>query len=232
MDLLFSHLIGGDPTFLGWVITTLYLILVFRCATKLQAARNQHDRYLFWLTLLIVFLLLGVNKQLDLQTPFLIHLKILAVELGLLSQKLLLKLTFLLFAACFLLLLIWVGKRELASSIRRYRIVWLGLLLLFAFIFTRAVIFNRLFSADDQLANHWSTKLELLAQIVILVGSFRGKTFKPESIGLASAVTIDQAESDALPARCPQCGQHTIAKAVANRVFKCKKCSTVFTVHK
>lgn len=52
---------GGDPTPVGWMITVAYLLVAWTCV-RTRGARG------FWITLAVVLVVLGVNKQLDLQT--------------------------------------------------------------------------------------------------------------------------------------------------------------------
>ena len=64
----------GDPSVMGWVTVAGYLIaavLCWRCATRLtrQGLRASDDRARrTWYLLAAVLLLLGINKQLDLQS--------------------------------------------------------------------------------------------------------------------------------------------------------------------
>ena len=65
----------GDPTFGGWLTVLVYFVTAWRCS---QAARRISGRMaalsdarrerLFWKILSVLFLLLGINKQLDLQS--------------------------------------------------------------------------------------------------------------------------------------------------------------------
>ena len=62
----------GDPTFAGWATVVLYLVTSWRCFVLARAQRRFRTtarlEYLAWLGLGVVFLALGINKQLDLQT--------------------------------------------------------------------------------------------------------------------------------------------------------------------
>ena len=75
----------GDPTIMGWVTVVAYFTAAYLCFSAyrtscfgMQALREvapleaQHQRALsrFWLGLCALLLLLGVNKQLDLQSLF------------------------------------------------------------------------------------------------------------------------------------------------------------------
>ncbi|WP_174278713.1 hypothetical protein [Sphingomonas bacterium] len=62
----------GDPDVLGWFTVAAYLgaaILCFRAAPISRVGRGRRKRH-FWRLLGVAFVLLGINKQLDLQTLF------------------------------------------------------------------------------------------------------------------------------------------------------------------
>ena len=67
------HLGIGDPTPVGWITAIAYLAASLACAMVWSADRRAR-RYgrpgspVFWLTLALLLLFLGINKQLDLQT--------------------------------------------------------------------------------------------------------------------------------------------------------------------
>jgi hypothetical protein len=79
----------GDPTIAGWVIVVFYLAAITACAWALRVAwigakmaaefpgaeRRAKERsaayrasFLFWALLILLFVFLGLNKQIDLQT--------------------------------------------------------------------------------------------------------------------------------------------------------------------
>jgi hypothetical protein len=67
------HLGIGDPTPVGWITAFAYLAASLACAMVWTADRraSRHGRPgspVFWLTLALLLLFLGINKQLDLQT--------------------------------------------------------------------------------------------------------------------------------------------------------------------
>jgi hypothetical protein len=56
----------GDPTFMGWIVTLAYLAAAALCLRSGQAAGGKEASFWKWASLCL--LLLGLNKQLDLQT--------------------------------------------------------------------------------------------------------------------------------------------------------------------
>ena len=65
----------GDPTFMGWLTVVLYFLCAWQClrvllqAPQLFQQQTRRQRGL-WLFLAMAMCLLGINKQLDLQTLF------------------------------------------------------------------------------------------------------------------------------------------------------------------
>ncbi len=64
----------GDPSLMGWLTTLLYCTAAFLCLNAARSIRHGQGRWdrgcLFWSALFLLMLMLGVNKQLDLQTWF------------------------------------------------------------------------------------------------------------------------------------------------------------------
>ncbi len=76
---------AGDPTVAGWLTVVLYLVAAWaaqRTARVSRACRMVARERLFWLLLAVLLGLLGVNKQLDLQTALTEFGRIVAREHG------------------------------------------------------------------------------------------------------------------------------------------------------
>ena len=64
----------GDPTILGWITTACYFVAAFLSVRAAHAPGDGDDSIterrlrLFWCVAALLLILLGVNKQLDLQT--------------------------------------------------------------------------------------------------------------------------------------------------------------------
>ena len=62
----------GDPTFIGWLTVVCYFAAAYQCYRAYQKARslgpNAHRLTFAWLVLFAGMCLLGLNKQLDLQS--------------------------------------------------------------------------------------------------------------------------------------------------------------------
>ena len=58
----------GDPTWIGWITTVAYFIGAAMCTLAFRrAGANRRSSAPGWLMLAIALVLLGINKQLDLQ---------------------------------------------------------------------------------------------------------------------------------------------------------------------
>jgi hypothetical protein len=84
----------GDPTLMGWVTVAAYFITAVFCwksarAEDLRARRNsaRSREALFWWAVFCFLFLLGVNKQLDLQTWFTLSAKHVALKTGWYEQR-------------------------------------------------------------------------------------------------------------------------------------------------
>jgi drug/metabolite transporter (DMT)-like permease len=56
----------GDPTFVGWLTVVAYAVAAVLCFR--EGATESGVRFKFWIGLGVLMVLLGINKQLDLQT--------------------------------------------------------------------------------------------------------------------------------------------------------------------
>ncbi len=80
--------LGGDPTFLGWLTTAVYLITAVLCllcalsARQLFPGADPRPHALIWGGLAAGLFFLGLNKELDLQTNFTATIKGIAWEQG------------------------------------------------------------------------------------------------------------------------------------------------------
>src|SRR5438874_10119642 len=80
----------GDPTVVGWVTVVVYFVaagLCWRASRRTPAARDRSGQRLFWQLFAVAMVLLGFNKQLDLQTWFTLFVKQLALSEGWYQQR-------------------------------------------------------------------------------------------------------------------------------------------------
>ena len=132
----------GDPTVMGWVTVAAYVLAAFlsvRCAHLEQ--RSQAHR-LFWWFLACVLAVLGLNKQLDLQTLLTQIGRDLAVAQGWYEERRKVQFVFIALLAAFGLgaqMVLFRAVRTLGSEVR-----WAvaGLVFLMIFIIARATSFH------------------------------------------------------------------------------------------
>ena len=166
----------GDPSIMGWVTVAAYVLAAALCCRRFVVAGAKSGRAgdrLFWLALAAILLLLGVNKQLDLQSWFTQVGKHLAREHGWYEQRRQVQMWFVvgvaamgvvaLGAACL------VGRRWW----RQGSLALVGLAFLLAFIVVRAASFHHvdLLLRTSVLGVRVNVLLELSGIVCIMVAA-------------------------------------------------------------
>jgi hypothetical protein len=82
----------GDPSIGGWLTVALYVLAAWACLQVLNAGRGQRfhldpNERTLWRLLLVAMVLLGINKQLDLQSALTELARMQAVEQGWYDQR-------------------------------------------------------------------------------------------------------------------------------------------------
>jgi len=224
----------GDPTLAGWLIFATYFLLVCRFVWKARISYQQGGSYKLWLLMAAFFLLLGINKQLDLQTWCVQSLKALSIQHGWYEQRKGLQIAFIVAFGTAMLLTMISLKLFLLSIWHRYKLVWLGLLLLFGFIFLRAASFQHLdvVAVGTIMGIQWYVILEMIALLTILAGTYVKQNVSDYKMTKLSEINpIVQIDKEGDAARCPQCGKQAVATTVHNRKFKCRRCGFFYKVH-
>jgi len=157
----------GDPTLVGWTTVILYLCASFSCwktACKNLAVRTRksQERRL-WQFISFLFLVLGINKQLDLQSALTEAGRMLAYSEGWYDQRQIVQFYFIflittLCGVAAIILLIWARNAPLAT--------WLaitGTVLVFAFVLIRAGSFHHIdrFIGAKVFGLRWNWLLEI-----------------------------------------------------------------------
>lgn len=139
----------GDPTFMGWFTVLAY----FACAYKAYRVTRDFERIFtppvirqkwLWVGLTAAMVLLGINKQLDLQTFFTATARWLAMEQGWYGERRNLQVAFIAVIgvvglACITFLLFFYRL-----SIQRHLLAIIGAGLLVVFVFARATSFHHM----------------------------------------------------------------------------------------
>jgi len=161
----------GDPTFIGWLITAAYLItsvfcgICALCTDRISPIKRSRHHRLFWWGLAVIMLIMGMNKQLDLQCLFIAVIKKMALAQGWYSQRRIFQICFVAFFAIFgLIVLIWLGWK-LKRLWRQYGLALLGILLLITFVAIRAAPLDHLARSPG-----WRSVMGLINSVLELTG--------------------------------------------------------------
>jgi hypothetical protein len=154
----------GDPTFLGWFTVAAYACaayLSYRArVTALSSAMAQ-----LWLLLFVGMVLLGINKQLDLQSWFTETLRDVARAQGWYGQRRIWQARFVvgLVGVCFVATA--VGAYMMRGVLMRVRHAALGMGVLASFVVIRAGYFYHLRLLGRGARFHWVLELSGIALI-------------------------------------------------------------------
>lgn len=131
----------GDPSVIGWITVVAYFVTaaVSACAT-FRTESNQHRA--FWRALAIFLLLLGINKQLDLQSLITEIGRVFAKNGGWYQDRRDIQMIFV--AILFIITLITAGLTvwKLRKNFRSLLLPGVGLMLLVGFVAIRALSFH------------------------------------------------------------------------------------------
>jgi uncharacterized membrane protein len=162
----------GDPTIGGWVTVVLYALAAASCWITGRGVGSREKR--IWWIFVILFVVLGLNKQLDLQSALTEAGRVLAANQGWYARRKIVQLDFVIAVAiCGLIavvtLLIWARKAPLPT--------WLaltGVTLVIGFVLIRAASFHHIdrFIHMRILGLRWNWVLEMGGISMVLVASF------------------------------------------------------------
>ena len=147
----------GDPTLIGWTITLAYFIMAFLCWwTGLAEKKNVPNTrragvYILWFGLAALLFVLGLNKQLDLQTLLTSLGREIAKANGWYDMRREVQRVFIILIAIFSFLSLSAMIWQLRSYSRKYWLVLLGLSIIIIFVVIRAASFNHV----DYLLSKW-----------------------------------------------------------------------------
>lgn len=222
----------GDHSFFGWMTVLAYFLTSIRLGIKTRLAWLSKDNVIFWICFTLLIIFLGFNKQLDLQSNFTEMMRDMAKEHGWYEQRRPLQFMFVAIMAMSLPILVLLVRTSLANSWRRYKIMWLGILLLLVFIVIRAASFHHVdlifYKSIGSLRFYQA--LEIVAIFIIFIGTF----YENKSIAIvnrenvASAIVEISEEGEKIG--CPSCGRRPKHEAKDGRVFKCKSCGHSYMV--
>lgn len=175
----------GDPTFLGWLTVTTYLIASISCFSisrnfrKSSTTEFQPLHYYFWFVLAIWLLLLCINKQLDLQTFLKEIVAQVSVSNGWYEHRRQMQRVFILGILSTTVLLIIIVSYYLRTIWREIWVALLGLLLISVYILIRASSFHHIDIPLNRMPLAYYSTLELIGILFIILSAFKTKYKKP-----------------------------------------------------
>lgn len=139
----------GDPTVMGWITVAAYFFAALLCWRQMIGERGgSRETRIFWGVLTFLFVFLGINKQLDLQTWFTLTGRRIAIAQGWYENRRVVQMLFVLL----------IAGAGVFSAVIMQRRVWrhpelrlstIGLLMVMAFVVIRAASFHHV----DQVIN-------------------------------------------------------------------------------
>jgi hypothetical protein len=133
----------GDPGFMGWFTVGSYFAcaLVALIAVFINQRRGRGSCF-FWSTISLLMILLGINKQLDLQTLFTEVGRQIAKAQGWMDQRRIVEFWFIVAFGTTVLSAFLLFAFILGDLFRRFMLAFTGLFFLLSFIFIRAASFH------------------------------------------------------------------------------------------
>lgn len=169
----------GDPTFGGWLTVALYFVaavVCWRVARRLGGTdAGLRTEVFFWRAIGVLFLALGINKQLDLQSAFTEIGRVFAVTQGWYEQRETVQLYFIVVVAAICLLV----TATLVMLIRKApAAAWfavLGTAVVLTFVVIRAASFHHVdhFIGTTVLGLRWNWILEIGGILLVLIAGWR-----------------------------------------------------------
>lgn len=131
----------GDPTVMGWVTVMAYFVAAMACWVAARRGGRRGHLWVWW-GLASMLVLLGINKQLDLQSWFTYVGKKTALEQGWYPQRRQIQAAFIGVLVVAAVVGGMVLLRRLRGATRRFRWALVGTLFLAGFIVIRAASFH------------------------------------------------------------------------------------------
>ena len=147
----------GDPTLIGWTITLAYFIVTFLCCwaglaeKKSILGAHRSWGHILWFGMAILLFVLGLNKQLDLQTLMISLGREIAKANGWYDIRRDVQLVFIILIATFSFLSLFAMIWWLRGCWKKYWLLLFGLILITLFVVIRAASFNHV----DYLLSRW-----------------------------------------------------------------------------
>jgi hypothetical protein len=179
----------GDPTLMGWVTVLAYFVTAVICLKVAMSEAKREGKWrsrepLFWVLIFCAMLLLGINKQLDLQTWLTLTVRKISRNQGWYEYRRPVQVLFILFliicsgVACRFIFAL--GRKKL----RQNGFALMGIIFVACFVIARAASFHHvdLFLKSEVAGVRMNWVLELLGIGLILMNAlWRWKMEPPAS---------------------------------------------------
>ena len=192
----------GDPTVMGWVTVVAYFVAAWLCMQAFNTEKRgpirpwrkavpsmfrvlrKHwprpplpaRRAALWVLVAMIFVALGINKQLDLQTLLTEVGKKVAHSGGWYEQRRVVQAIFVALVGGFGLMAIWLLFRlTQGGQLRDFRLPLAGLAVVVAFVVARAASFHHMdvFIGTEVLGLRMNTLFELGGVLVVAAGAIQ-----------------------------------------------------------
>jgi hypothetical protein len=135
----------GDPTFMGWFTVVSYFVCSLSTYFAARNARSwERKAFLFWSTICILMILLGINKQLDLQSLFTEVGRQVARHEGWYDNRRIVQFLFIILFGTTALVSFLLFAFVMRDLFRRFWLAFIGLFILIVFIIIRAASFHHI----------------------------------------------------------------------------------------
>ena len=166
----------GDPGFMGWFTVASYFACAILCFFPAFSSQTADRKFLlFWRLISLLMILLGINKQLDLQSLFTEVGRQIARAQGWMDHRRVVQFWF--------ILVLWITTIGIFlffvtlkwNLFRQFTLAYVGLFFLLCFIVTRAASFHHFdqFLGFELFGARMNWVLELTGIYVIGLGAFR-----------------------------------------------------------
>jgi len=145
----FEYLVGqwrptiGDPTIMGWFTVASYFLCALMALSLAYRDRSDDRKsFSFWLVIGMIMILLGINKQLDLQSLLTEIGRQIARAQGWMDQRRVVQLVFIvIFTSASMTAFVWLTAK-FRDVLKRFLLAFSGLFFLLSFIIIRAASFH------------------------------------------------------------------------------------------
>lgn len=168
----------GDPTWVGWLTVFAYFLCGYKSYNVLRSSERifktpiQRQK-LLWLSITLIMIFLGINKQLDLQSFFTASARVLAKEYGWYAERRLYQTSFIIALTILGLAAITAMLGLYYKVLRMHALAITGLFALIIFILIRASSFHNVdsFLSSRLLGLKMNGLLELSGIALVMINA-------------------------------------------------------------